>query len=395
MRAVRVLTVGNLYPPAAEGGYERTWRAVVRELDSVRVLTTAPVPGAAPPPGAADPPEVFRELAWYWDDHRFVRPRLRARLRLERRNAAVLRAHVAAFRPDAVCWWGMGGMSLSLIEQCRRAGVPAAGAVGDEWMGYGRRADAWTAGWRRLPAALAAPVERAAGVPARVDIGAAAHWTFASQWLRRRSLAQVPLPETSVVSPGVDPGQFPPQPPREFGWRLACIGRVEPVKGVATAIEALARLPAEATLTVRGDGPAAHRADLEALATRLGVRSRVRFEAARTGPVLGAYAAADVVLFPVTWDEPWGLVPLEAMSVERPVVATGTGGSAEYLRDGENCLRFPRRDAGALAAAVRRLAEDAALRDRLVARGRATAAEYTEAAFVAGVIAALEARAAR
>src|SRR3712207_7411597 len=48
-------------------------------------------------------------------------------------------------------------------------------------------------------------------------------------------------------------------------------------------------------------------------------------------------------LFPYTtlfrsWLEPWGLVPLEAMAVGTPVVASGRGGSGEYLRHGENCL---------------------------------------------------------
>ncbi len=51
-------------------------------------------------------------------------------------------------------------------------------------------------------------------------------------------------------------------------------------------------------------------------------------------------AAADALLFPVQWEEPWGLVPLEAMASGTPVVATGTGGSGEYLRDGDNCLVY-------------------------------------------------------
>ena len=388
---MRVLHIGNLHPPAAAGGYERTWVAVVEALQAgghaARVLTTAPVPGAPADP-AADPPHVFRELGWYWRDHAFVRPRPRARLALERRNAAVLRAHLTGLRPDAVCWWGMGGMSLSLIEQVRRAGIPAVGAVGDDWMGYGVRADPRTGGWRPL-------AERRAGVPARVDLGAAAHWTFASDWLRRRALARHALPRTSVISPGVAPERFPPQPARPFGWRLACIGRVEPAKGIATAIAALAHLPAGATLAVRGDGPAAHRAELAALAERLGVAGRVRFEPPAAGPVLDAFAAADAILFPVVWEEPWGLVPLEAMSAGRPVVATGTGGSAEYLRDGENALLTAPGDAAALAAAVRRLAADPGLAERLRAGGRATAGRFTEAAFCAAMIAALEAERAR
>ena len=102
------------------------------------------------------------------------------------------------------------------------------------------------------------------------------------------------------------------------------------------------------------------------------------------------YASADAILFPVEWPEPWGLVPLEAMSVGRPVVATGTGGSGEYLRDEENCLLFEPGDAEALAACVRRLAGDPGLRARLVAGGRETAAHFTADAFEQRVVSELE-----
>lgn len=54
------------------------------------------------------------------------------------------------------------------------------------------------------------------------------------------------------------------------------------------------------------------------------------------------YAHADAVVFPSRWDEPFGLVPLEAMTQGTPVVATRRGGSAEYLEDGVNCLAVPR-----------------------------------------------------
>jgi hypothetical protein len=87
----------------------------------------------------------------------------------------------------------------------------------------------------------------------------------------------------------------------------------------------------------------------------------------------GLYAAHDAVLFPVTWAEPWGLVPLEAMAVGTPVIATGTGGSAEYLSDEGNALLAAPGDPEALAGAVRRLAADAGLRARLAEAGRRTA----------------------
>jgi glycosyltransferase involved in cell wall biosynthesis len=92
----------------------------------------------------------------------------------------------------------------------------------------------------------------------------------------------------------------------------------------------------------------------------------------------------------VRWDEPWGLVPLEAMAKGRPVVATGRGGSGEYLRDGENCLLFEAGDDKALAEVLDRLASDPELRQSLRIEGLQAAAQHTEAGFNSAVQQALE-----
>jgi glycosyltransferase involved in cell wall biosynthesis len=65
------------------------------------------------------------------------------------------------------------------------------------------------------------------------------------------------------------------------------------------------------------------------------------------------------------------------MALGRPVIATARGGSAEYLRDEVNALVVERDDPAAVAAAVRRLAEDRDLRARLREGGLTTAATYT------------------
>ena len=116
--------------------------------------------------------------------------------------------------------------------------------------------------------------------------------------------------------------------------------------------------------------------------------TRVEFGEVTRAQVPGAFAAADAVLFPVLWEEPWGLIPLEAMACGRPVVASGRGGSAEYLRDGENCL-IAEPEPEAMAAALRRLAGDPRLREQLREGGLRTAARFTEAAFNQAIEAAL------
>ena len=137
-----------------------------------------------------------------------------------------------------------------------------------------------------------------------------------------------------------------------LGLAPACVGRIDPRKGIDLAIEAVALLPDGATLAVVGGGDAAHLAELRQLASERGVADRVTFTSSERDRLRDVYADADVVLFPVRWEEPWGLVPLEAMAVGTPVVASGRGGSAEFLRERENCLIFdPDQGGEALAAA--------------------------------------------
>jgi glycosyltransferase involved in cell wall biosynthesis len=383
-----------MYPPHHLGGYELVWASAMSHLrglgHEVLVLTTDfRKPQAA---GEREEAGVHRELRWYWRDHEFPRLGLRECFALERHNARTLDRHVAQLRPDVVTWWAMGGMSLSLIEQARRAALPAVGFVHDDWLIYGPRVDQWTARFRARPA-LARAAELLARLPARLDLGAAAQWLFVSDDTRRRAVEHsgFDLPRTGVAHSGIDARWLDPRPEHEWRWQLLSVGRIDERKGIDTAIEALAALPAQARLMVVGDGDERALAALRALAGRRGVPERVEFAGARPRSELPElYGRSDVVLFPVRWDEPWGLVPIEAMALGRPVVATGRGGSAEYLRDGENCLLFPAGDAAALAAAVSRLAQDGPLRARLRAGGEETAPRHTDAVFNATVADAIE-----
>jgi len=72
---------------------------------------------------------------------------------------------------------------------------------------------------------------------------------------------------------------------------------------------------------------------------------------------------------------------LEAMGVGTPVLSTARGGTAEFVRDGENALVFAAGEEQALAARLRTLAEDEALRARLREGGLCTARQYTMTRF--------------
>lgn len=78
----------------------------------------------------------------------------------------------------------------------------------------------------------------------------------------------------------------------------------------------------------------------------------------------------DVLVHTSSEPEPFGRTLIEAMASARPVVATAAGGVPEVVSDGETGVLVPPRDARALADAIRRLAEDAPLRDKLGRAGR-------------------------
>ena len=393
-RRVRVLTVGNMYPPHHYGGYELVWRSAVDHLRSqgheVEVLTTDTRTGTVEP----DPPWVHRELRWHLREGAFERLGPRARVALARHNHRVLGRRLAEPRPEVVAWWSMGGLTLTMLEAVRRRGVPAVAFVHDEWLDYGRWVDPWLSLFGGRRARLAALGERVVGIPTRVDFAAAATYVFVSECMRRHALGLgLGLRTTEVAHSGIDPAFLDPAPEGDWRWRMLYVGRIDARKGVDTAVEALAHLPAEAHLEVIGGWDAREQKRLLGRAEELGVAERVGFAGHRArDELMTAYATADVVVFPVRWREPWGLVPLEAMARGRPVVATGRGGSSEYLVDGENCLLFEADDPGGLAAAVRRLATDPDLRLRLRERGLQTAARHTEPVFnravEAGVLAA-------
>jgi glycogen synthase len=380
-----------MYPPHHFGGYELVWQAAMRHLEreghEVRVLTTNLDTGSDEPVD----PQVRRELRWYWRDHGFPRLGRLERVRLERTNARVLERELREFRPDVVSWWAMGGMSLSLLERVRRRGIPAVAFVHDDWLEYGPRVDGWLAALdgRGLAAAVAEGLVR---VPARVDLDRAARYVFVSENTRRRALAAGLAPaSTGVAHSGIDQAFIDPALEREWSWVLLYVGRLDARKGVDTAVAVLARLAPAASLTLIGGWDEREERRLSLMAAELGVADRVIFAGQRSrAEVHAAYADADAVVFPVRWEEPWGLVPLEAMGRGRPVVATGRGGSGEYLRDGVNCLLFEAGDTAGLAAALERLAGDEELRRRLRGGGLETAARHTQDRFNETVLAELE-----
>jgi len=202
-------------------------------------------------------------------------------------------------------------------------------------------------------------------------------------------LYAVPSARVHVVYNGVDLDRFHPDARAKVhaaaraearipgdAWALLFVGSGFERKGLATAIDAFARLPRAMHLMVIGKGDVgAYRAQ----ASTLGVEQRVAWLGPRPD-VERWYAAADVVVLPTTY-EPFGNVHLEALAAGVPIVTTTRAGGAEIVTDECGAVVAPA-DPLALADAVERLRARAPAAMRAVCR--AAAEPFTYATQVAG-----------
>jgi glycosyltransferase involved in cell wall biosynthesis len=171
---------------------------------------------------------------------------------------------------------------------------------------------------------------------------------------------------------------YPPAPQRAYrcdayGDEFFAVSRLTPLKRMDLLVRALAE-PSAAGLrcTIAGEGDTA--GHLHALARELGVQDRVRLVGGISADELVGYMArCRAVVFPAL-NEDYGLVTVEAFASRKAVVTcTDSGGPAELVRDGANgfvCAPEPE----AIAHALRRLADDSRLAERMGEAGAETAA---------------------
>jgi D-inositol-3-phosphate glycosyltransferase len=169
----------------------------------------------------------------------------------------------------------------------------------------------------------------------------------------------------------------------DAGPLLLYVGRLAPIKGLDTLLDALARVrtsgrPAR-LLVVGGDAdePAdGHEARLRERIARLGLDDAVRFIAAQPQHVLPSYyAAADLTLLPSHY-ESFGMVALEAMACGSPVIASRVGGLTTTVRDRVTGFLVPEGDVAALAERIGAVLDDPDLGWRMGREGVRWAAEH-------------------
>lgn len=193
-----------------------------------------------------------------------------------------------------------------------------------------------------------------------------------------------------VVPNGIDLQDYDPQRPSQFRARFAIppdaplvgmAGRLRPWKGQRRFVELAALLAPDfpqAHFAIVGGNPLgnddAYVSELHQLAAIHGLTGRLHLTGQIT-PLAEALAAFDLFIHPGD-PEPFGLVNIEALAMERPVVAFAHGALPEIIQDGKTGFLVPPHDLAAMASRVSDLLTNQKLAQSMGRQGRAHVERY-------------------
>ena len=188
----------------------------------------------------------------------------------------------------------------------------------------------------------------------------------------------------NIIPNGVDLEHFSPDvsPIEEFcdgKQNILFVGRLERRKGLKYLFQAYQQVKQElpnSRLIVVGPGTRL-RKKYEKSVIRNGLKDVIFVGYTPHTELPRYYKTADVFCSPATGRESFGIVLLEAMAVGKPIVATNIEGYASVVTHGEDGLLVPPKDSRRLAQTLISLMSDETLRQKMGARGRLTARQYS------------------
>lgn len=211
------------------------------------------------------------------------------------------------------------------------------------------------------------------------------HVLFCSQYIMKQALCDLPITlsnKCSVIHNGVDCTNFKPGIPYPTGLlrpqeRYICfIGRLVPEKGIHILLDAMAMVFARVSdckLLIVGGAHFGNNEETFYIAQLKRTSHLFQDKIIFTGAVshlelAGIYANAVAFVCPSTWDEPFGMVNVEALACGTPVIASKRGGIPEAI--GEAGILFDPEDSNSLVEALIKVLSDSSYAKLLGQKGR-------------------------
>jgi len=370
---MKILAITNLYPPYVLGGYELLCHKTVSRLrkrgHEVHVVTgrgeqfvdDADVSGVFD----LDLDNKEREFLW----HQKSISRQAKQYLYWPQVYRLTKKHIKDYQPDVVSVWNLYLLSVAPLIAARDLRIPTVTHLTDTWLlknikelslsgsGAGKKETV-----RRLLGTFVQPVLYRRVAPDNLIVPSRS---------LRATYTNAGFPESifRLVPHGVEvePFAYHVRETESDIIRLLYVGQLWEGKGIEILLRALGKLrnytDKNFILDIYGSGTTDYLNHMNRIILEEGLEEVVTLRGTVPYEELpNVYKAHDILVFPSIWNEPFPLVPLEAMLTGLPVVASTAGGTQEAIQDNQTGLVVEKGNAEALAKAIGKLVENPGVR---------------------------------
>ncbi|WP_339758955.1 glycosyltransferase family 4 protein [Algoriphagus aquimarinus] len=358
---MKILYINSLYSPLIEGGAEISLKLIVEGMKSLghEVVVLSLMPEKGMKKELVDGVTVYRAglQNGYWPYSKAKKNKL-SRLAWHYRDqsndamAQVVEEILLAEKPDIVSCHNLAGWSAAVWNPIHQAGIPIVQVLHDLYLlcpNSNMFKNEQTCQTQCLSCKLLRSnhADKSSQVSAVVGISNSILQRFIEFGYFANASKNIIYNTRTISNPA-------PKSARRAGqsMRFGYLGTLSKVKGMEWLIEQFKKLDFEASLSIAGKGDKVYENQLKELAEG----SNIEF----VGYVNSTefLAEMDVLIVPSLWEEPLGMVAIEALANHVPVIANKRGGLQETVKDEINGLYCYDSEPDSLSAAMRQLYEN-------------------------------------
>lgn len=378
---MKILYINSLYSPLVKGGAELSLQLIVEGMKSLghEVVVASLHPENSVKTDWVNGVKVIRvpleNTYWPFRDtqaSKLSKVAWHVRDRMNSAMGAVIRQILKEEQPDVVSCHNLAGWSIAVWDEIHAAGIPIIQVLHDYYL-LCPNSNMNKGGTPCEKQCLSCQVLRNSHAKASSKITAV---VGISQSILKRFVSAGYFSKASkqvIYNVRTTPESVTPRV-RVSGQKMTVgyLGTISVVKGVKWLITEFQRLNIPATLKIAGKGDDSTMEQFKALAEE----SPIEFVGyVKPGDFL---KNIDVLAVPSLWEEPLGMVAIEALANGVPVVTSGKGGLSESVKHEVNGLICPPEQPESLGEAISRLFEDASLYNRLSASAPASVARFLD-----------------
>lgn len=379
---MKIVYINSLYSPLIEGGAEISLKLIVEGMKSLGhdVAVLSMMPGEGLKKEVIDGVRVYRSGLHnsYWPYSKGKKNKL-SRLAWHYRDqsneamADVVKKILSTERPDVVSCHNLAGWSAEVWKPISEAGIPVVQVLHDLYLlcpnsNMFKNEETCKTQCLSCKILRSNHPEKSKQVSAVVGISNSILQRFTDFGYFPKASKYIIYNTRTIPNPPSKPLRKSEQPIR-FGY----LGTLSKVKGLEWLIEQFKKLDFNARLSIAGKG----NKEYETYLKQQSAGANIEF----TGYVNSTefLAEIDVLIVPSLWEEPLGMVAIEALANHVPVIANKRGGLQETIKDGINGLYCYDVEPDSLSAVMRQLYFEPALYNQFSRNARSSVASILDA----------------